>query len=357
MRKVDKAMRIKSFIPEKMLCKSSKYVLGYKRGILVIRDIYGKKVIQKFRIHGVVKSLVLVERLLRYEPRAAYALADNIFIYSDHGSIYEYHVETNSQKVVHSFSRGMNNPLSFCARKDENGKLIELVYGEYIWNTDKGPVSIYKYIEGMWKEVYQFPEHIVMHIHNIVYDKYRKQYVILTGDEDNESALWLADTDFCDVKMLIGGKQKYRACVAFPVQNGIYYATDTPLEQNWIYYYEYTSEKLRKIFPMPGPCIYGNIYEEKLYLATSVEGNPTLGKWKYRLSNKLGVGVYDRNVHIIKCTSEGSVEEVGQFTKDKLPMWLFQFGNALFPSAEDGVYISTQSTKEKGTYKLVEDGI
>ena len=41
--------------------------------------------------------------------------------------------------------------------------------------------------------------------------------------------------------------------------------------------------------------------------------------------------------------------------KDNLPMWLFQFGNAQFPIADDGIYISTQSTVEKGTYKLYEE--
>ena len=103
---------------------------------------------------------------------------------------------------------------------------------------------------------------------------------------------------------------------------------------------------------MPGPCIYGRVFHEALYMATSVEGDPTLGGWKYRLSNKLGKGVKNRNVHIIKCDVNGDITEIAEFKKDKLPMWLFQFGNAQFPDAEDGLYISTQSTVEKGTYKI-----
>ena len=92
-------------------------------------------------------------------------------------------------------------------------------------------------------------------------------------------------------------------------------------------------------------------------MATTVEGNPKLGKWKYRFSNKLGEGVKDHFVHIIKCDVEGKAEEVARFAKDCLPRWLFQFGNAQFPiTNDDKVYVSTQSTKKKGTFILATTG-
>lgn len=345
-------MNLVPFIPEKMLCKNRKYILGYKNGYLIIRNCQDLKCIKKNRIHPWYKSFTLFERLFRYEPRVAFAINDDKFVFSDCGAVYEYEVNTNIVSLQHSFSREMNNPLSFCIRKDMNGSIIDLIYGEYIWNEKKGPVSIYRYSMNEWKEIYSFPSKTVTHIHNIIYDKFQNRYIIMTGDDDSESALWEADEDFSVVKKIIGGKQCYRACVAIATKEGIYYATDTPLEQNWLYFL--SKEGLKEVYKMPGPCIYGLVCKDNLYMATSVEGDPTLGRWRYRFSSKLGKGVRDRFVHIVKCDIAGRTEEIASFRKDSLPMWLFQFGNAQFVDADDGIYISTQSTKEKGTFKLVE---
>lgn len=344
-------IKMELYMTEKLLAKNDMFLFAYKRGNIIVRRSENKQVVQKFKIHKGLKANPIIERLFRYEPRVAISLSEDIFIYSDHGSIYEYSVKHNSIKRQHTFSRGMNNPLTFCVRRNVNGSIVEIIYGEYIWNSDKGAVSIYRYDFKEWKEVFSFPEHTVKHIHNIIYDEFNDRYIIMTGDEDKESALWEADTDFQNVKMIVGGSQKYRACVVFPTPEGFFYATDTPLEQNWIYFYDY-QDGLKEVYKMPGPCIYGRIFNNKFYMATSVEGDPTLVGWKYILSNKLGKGVYDRKVHIIRCDKEGKAEEVANLKKDMLPMGLFQFGNAQFPMIDDGVYISTQSTIEKGTFIL-----
>lgn len=344
---------MRQYIKEKMLAQNRKYILAYKNGCIVLKQADGLTEIKKLRIHSQIKSISIIERLLRFEPRAAVALSDESFLYSDHGAVFEYDVNKNLTTPIHSFSKGMNNPLSFCVRRGMDEKIVEVVYGEYIWNENKGPVSIYRYNLEEWTEVYSFPSNTVLHIHNVIYDDARNHYLILTGDSDEESAIWEADIDFKNVKKIVGGSQKYRACIAYPTIDGIYYATDTPLEQNYLYFLSNDGE-LKEIYRMPGPCIYGRVFNDALYMATSVEGDPTLGRWKYRLSNKLGKGVKDRKVHLIRCDNAGNVAEVGTFKKDALPMWLFQFGNALFPPANDGVYISTQGTAEKGTYKLDE---
>lgn len=339
---------------EKLLAGNSKYLLTYKNGRIILRLVKDNSLVNTLKIHSWVKSFSMIERFMRLEPRIAVSLNKDTFWYTDHGAIYQYNIKSNTVDLIHSFSRGMNNPLSFCIRKDEGGGVVEVVYGEYIWNMDKGPVSIYKYDLQKWKEVYSFPANTIVHIHNVFYDTIKKRYIIVTGDEDNESAIWSADVEFKNVEKIVGGSQKYRACVVYPTNRGIYYATDTPLEQNWLYLLD-NNNQMHEICKMPGPCIYGRVYDGWLYMATSVEGDPSLGRWRYRLSNKLGKGVKDRNVHIIRCNEEGKVEEVTKLKKDSFPMWLFQFGNAQFPEAEDGIYISTQSTVEKGTYKLVEE--
>lgn len=177
--------------------------------------------------------------------------------------------------------------------------------------------------------------------------------MILTGDGDAQSGIWEADLEFKSVKPIVKGSQKYRACVAYPTQEGIYYGTDTPLRQNYLY--KLTERDggvaLLTLYEMPGPCIFGEVVDDALYMATSVEGNPALGGLRYKLSNKLGEGVKDRYTHIIRCV-DGDVSEIEKMEKDFWPMWLFQFGNAKFPISDDGrVYICPQSCKCRyGTY-------
>ena len=339
-----------------MLVRNSRYILAYSRGYLILRNAKNRLFIKKCRIHERYKSIWGIERVLRYVPRMAVDVSEDIFLISDHGFFYMYYVNDNIIRKVYKFSNGMNNPLNVCIKRNDLGEVSAIIFGEYTWNPEKKSVSIYKYDLVTCEKVYTFPAGTITHIHNIILDEVRKRYIILTGDEDKESAIWEANSDFTSVRMIVGGQQKFRACIAYPTSHGIYYATDTPLEKNWLYFLD-DDKKVHEIYEMPGPVIYGIVKNNCLYMATTVEGNPKLGKWKYRFSNKLGEGVKDHFVHIIKCDVEGKAEEVARFAKDCLPMWLFQFGNVQFPiTNDDKVYVSTQSTKKKGTFILATTG-
>lgn len=344
-------MKTRKYLAERMVCKNEKYIIGYKKGELVVRYSKTKEIVKRHRLHSFFKSIVILERLLRMGPRTAVFVSNEELIFSDHGWIYRYNVEQDELNKEHCFSKGMNNPLQFCKAEIKGEKCCKIIYGEYIWNTEKGPVGIWeRNEEGSWSEIYQFPANTITHIHNIIYNKYNDRFIILTGDNDSESAIWQADRNFSNVTKVIGGEQTYRACVAFPTETGLFYATDTPLESNKLMHLDRKNNVI-KVNDIPGPVIYGRIVNGCLFFATSVEGNPTLGKWKYRLSNKLGPGVKDRNVHIFKCNQDGDLQEVMNLKKDLYPMWLFQFGNALFPNSEDdNIYICPQSCREKGTY-------
>ncbi|MCM1060389.1 MAG: hypothetical protein NC452_08845 [Eubacterium sp.] len=351
-------MIAKLYLKEKLLCKTDEYLFCYHKGYIVLRKSADKSLLKRVRIQSAIKSVWFIERVLRYSPRAAVSAGKNNFIFSDHGKIYNYSVENNKVTEEHEFCKGMNNPLTFCVKYDESGNITDLLYGEYINNSEKKPVSVYRRSGKKWSEIYAFPVGIVMHIHNIVYDKYNDRYIIMTGDSNSESGIWEADYDFKAVKPIVSGKQIYRACVCFPQKNCIYYATDTPLEQNKLYKLQENgngSVTLSEIYDMPGPCIFGTMAGGSLYMATSVEGDPSIGALRYKFSNKLGKGVKDRFVHIIKCSSDGAVSEIDKFKKDILPMWLFQFGNAQFPQqfGNDTLYFYPQSAKgKKGTYEI-----
>ena len=245
----------------------------------------------------------------------------------------------------------MNNPLSFCVLKDSTGLIKEIYYGEYIWNKDKGPVSIYKYDMKNWSVVYSFDKGLITHIHSVNYDAYHKRFIILTGDEDEESAIWEANSDFSSVRRIVGGSQIYRSCICFPTNDGIYYVTDSPSYDNFLLFLNNNCE-LKRVSPINGPCIYGIIHDNVFIFSTSVEGDFSLGRFRYKITNKLAKGIKDRFVHIYVFNFKEKLSEIAKFKKDSLPMWLFQFGNAFFVNGDDSVFFYTQSTRGKGTYKI-----
>lgn len=345
-------MKVSFCFKEKLLATNENYFLCYYKGFLVVKN-NGFTNIKKIRIHRWWESFRLVERLLRKEPRLAVSIDDNVFLYSNNGGLYTIDVVSCEVKCIFKYIRGMNNPLYFCTKKNDNGKVNEVLFGEYIWNEDNGPVSIYRYDLKKVEPIYTFEAGKIKHIHNIVFDVYNDRYLIMTGDDDSESSIWEANSDFSIIKKIVGGKQMYRSCVCLPTKEAIYYATDTPLEENHIYKIE--NGKVLEGSSINGPCIYGVIKDECLYLATSVEGDPTVGMFRYRFFNKLGKGVKSRFVHILKLNFNGQLEKIVELKKDWLPMWLFQFGNAQFIESKDCVFFSTQSTTKKGTYKITEE--
>ena len=340
-------MKTHHLLNRRILYIDNKSALSYFKGYIYYDEV-GRDA-QKQSIGNFINRSGLLERLTRKEPRCAAKVDDNHILFSFHGNILNYCIQDNSMAVEHQFSKGMNNPLEFLSIDDPTAREKTILYGEYIWNEDKGPVDIYRRKNGVWKCVFSFPEKTITHIHNIVFDKYREGFFVLTGDDDSEAGIWFADMDFKTVKPVLLGKQQYRACVAFPDKKGIYFATDTPLEDNYIYYLELNQDlsvgELFRKFKMPGPCIYGCNHGQFMYFSTSVEPDSTLPKWKYRLTYRLGTGVKDRYTHIIRGSYDGVFQDIYNFKKDVLPIWLFQFGNVIFPANEaDEMYVVLQST-------------
>lgn len=336
---------------KKLLCSvGEKYVL-YAKGKLYLSDIDGtderllvalqgkmlKKILCKFR---------LMERFARLEPRLATELNEHEFLLSYQGMIARINID-GTMTIEHKYRPTMNNPISFCVYGER------IFYGEYFGNFNHEEVSIYERLpQGGWEKRYTFAAGMVQHIHQICFDEFRNCFWIMTGDKDDESAIWRASMDFSNVEPIFKGKQKYRSCFIMPSEKGIAYSTDTPLESNGIF----VSEELEdggwtepvKQFEMPGPCIYGKKLRDGNYvMATSVEPDASLPPFQYYLSGKLGKGVRDRYSAIVYGRPDGSFMEIAKYKKDPYKMWLFQFGNIIFPNIreDDRVICTGQSLK------------
>lgn len=330
-------MTIRQLSNKKLLSLNKDTSLFYRKGKLYIGDAEGQSFFCKIpmgRCKGLLAKLRLTERLLRLEPRVACALPDGNYLLSCGGVIYRVDLKEKALRKELQLRPGMNNPLSF-TRRHAGTPEEEIMFGEYFSNEQKEPVSIYRRRAGRWHRVYSFPAGQVYHIHGVVADDAKGWIYILTGDQDQASAIWRTTDDFQTVEPLVRGSQQYRSCVAFPTEEGLIYATDTPREENHLYrlYQEGGQWHTAPICTIPGPCIYGTQRANGWYFATSVEGDDTLPPLRYRFSNKLGPGVQDRYSHLILCSSAATPRELAKLKKDWLPMLLFQFGNCTFPDA------------------------
>lgn len=325
---------VRVFSKYKMLAMHDGKALLYHKGKLYTQDMRKEteaKYLLDLPLSAKRKAMIRfrpIERLLRMEPRLAIVIEQNNFLLSCAGKIYCVDIQKKELTEELQLRSRMNNPLMFA--KKENGNIL---FGEYFSNNAHEEVCVFEREAGKWNKAYCFPAGSIYHIHGIAVDG--NKIYIMTGDEDKESAIWYTQDNFEHVEMLAGGSQKFRACVAFPYQGGLIYATDTPLEQNYLYTLQQKNGKWTQnvVGKIAGPCIYGTARRDGFYFATSVEPDASLSDMRYRFSYKLGKGVEDRYTHIVHCTRDGHVSEVVKFKKDFWPMLLFQFGNCLFPDS------------------------
>ena len=234
-------------------------------------------------------------------------------------------------------SRG-RSPLHFGVVNGIDGFDDGVYYGEYFSNSDFGPVAIMRRGEdGQWTRAYEFPVGEINHVHNIVPDPLRDCVWILTGDFGQGAAIWQARDNFASMVPVVRGAQQVRACVAFPVRQGLLYATDSQLYENSIRVLERDGSGWthRQLHPLNGPSIHGTTIGELCVFSTatepdhsSVESSRLIGL----MDRRPGPGIIRNESHIIVGSIERGFSTKIKRVKDPLPYRLFQFGNILFPS-------------------------
>lgn len=354
----------------KVLCINKKTILIYRKGSIYLLDENNKNRIKLMTLSGVkniLSKIRIFERLLRLEPRCAVpGKADGTYLVSWNGKLLLLDTSKKNIQIVMNYRQGMNNPLALQKVCDLQGFDDGFYFGEYFGNSNREKVCIYRIENETVHKMYSFPENSILHIHGCVPDYFHNRLLILTGDNDSESGIWEVKDNFNIIQPLICGSQQFRACVAFANEDGIVYATDTPLEDNAIYHYSNETCKVEKIYDMPGPCIYGRSIKLKdgkdvYFFVTSVEPDSSLSRWRYILTYKLGKGVKKRKSCIVVGNIERGFEVIHEIHKDILPMLLFQFGNIQFPYSDmvEEIYLTmTALSKYDGKtacYKLYDE--
>ena len=94
---------MEELLKEVLLCENDKYLLCYHRGKLIIRKSEDYNIVKTFHLHGGIRSIPIVERLLRLVPRTAVSISKDDFIFSHDGKIYRYTVNNNALCIEHYF--------------------------------------------------------------------------------------------------------------------------------------------------------------------------------------------------------------------------------------------------------------
>ncbi len=340
-------------IKNKLICFSGQYYIFSKGPQLYIfkglEETQAKSVsLPVSWSRKILGSSRLLSRALRMEPRCGIFINEDIALVSYHGSIYRIDCNKGQIEEEHRFCPEMNNPLCFIKIEGVNGFTDGIYYGEYFLNHQGKAVNIFRRNDdGSWKVVYTFSAGRIYHVHGIIPCSQKESVYILTGDKDYESGIYEAKNDFKDIKVIANGKQAYRSCIALPIDNGLLYTTDTPLEDNYLYQLDFDTKEIKAVIPIAGPCIYGKVISDtEMLFSTSVEPDSRITGLRYEFTYKLGKGVKDRKSHLYYVKWNGTdaqAKEIFAAKKDIIPMGAGQFGTMMFPSGEGKIFVTGQA--------------
>jgi hypothetical protein len=203
-------------------------------------------------------------------------------------------------------------------------------WGEYFDNPRRNEVHIYASEDAgtSWQVAHSFPKRSIRHIHNIVYDRWRKCLWIFTGDYGKECKILRASLDLATLDEVVVGNQQVRAVAAIVNEDGLYFASDTPLERNYIYRLNLDG-CVKKCSALPSSSIYGCRNRSGMFFSTMVEPSPVN---------------HSRGVTLVGSLVGERWDAVAQWRKDRWPMKYFQYGNAFLPDGENSTDLLAVST-------------
>ena len=319
--------------------KQSFFLVKLKTGqqelVLSVRPSFSKKIYSHSR---------LLSRLMRLEPRCAEQLDENRFVVCYQHKVWLLDTGKKYFSVLQESRTGFSNPLNLCS----DGKYV--YWGDYGDNVGREAVRVYRLSSDKIVDVvYEFPKGAIRHIHNVIWDITHRRFIVLTGDLEETSGIYVATEDWKEVKPMVTGRQQYRAVVGFPYGEGLIYATDSVSEENNIYLLQ--GGEAKPLCAFPGSCIYGTETKNYYVFASTVEppeGRGILDMFSY----KLGAGIRDRYSHLVTVRkSDLKVEEVLKVKKDIWPMKLFQYGVLTFPKGHnrsEGLWYNVIACKGDG---------
>lgn len=218
-------------------------------------------------------------------------------------------------RVTHAITRG-TRPLHIASVPGGT-----IYWGEYFDNAARDEVHIYASSDAglTWSVAHTFPQRAIRHVHNIVYDAWGDCLWVLTGDYGDECRILRASCDFRNIDVVLQGNQQARAVALVPAEDGLYFASDTPLEANFIYRMD-RQGALQRLASVTSSSIFGCRAGNNIFFSTMVEPSRVNA---------------DRHVRIYGSRNGEDFHPLLAWRKDRWPMSFFQYGNAFLPDGEN----------------------
>jgi hypothetical protein len=230
-----------------------------------------------------------------------------------------------------------SRPMILCKTKTD-----DIYCGEYHSNPNRNPVSIWNFDihKNTWKSVWILTG--IRHIHGVFDDPYTNSIWVTTGDSNSETGIWKTDDNFTTLQKIVGDSQQFRAVQLLFTKDYIYFGSDTPYEQNYIYRMDREGQNLKKLISVNSSIFYGYKVKDTLFFSTAIEPS-RVNKTRYS-----EVWYSDNGADWYKLL---------EFKKDVYPLKFFQYGQVLFPSGESNdkyLYLTPFATEDSNKSIIID---
>ena len=190
-------------------------------------------------------------------------------------------------------------------------------WGEYFSNPDRDRVHVYGSTDGArtWNVVHTFDAGAVRHVHSVTYDPHRDLIWLCTGDYGAESRVMRVSMDWKHMDTVLECTQQTRTVRPVPRPEGLYFSTDSELEQNNIYRLS-DDGTLEHLCPINGPGMWSCQVDSTILFSTDVE------------PSKVNL---DPHASVYASRDGRSWHQVVAWRKDIWPMPHFQYANIIMP--------------------------
>jgi len=253
----------------------------------------------------------LAQRLLRFMVMNVVPLGDGSLFVTFDKSVGI--VRDGKYKHLDGLARPCRVLRGSCA-VGENG---DIYFGEYLANTERGPMRIYRYKTGgdMLEIVYTFPAGAIRHVHGVYYDPFTRSLFCLTGDDEKECNILRTDDGFKTVETVGSGDETWRAVSMLFSKESLLYGTDAEFRENNILELDRQTRERRDLGTVNGTVFYSKQVGDDLVFTTTAENAPS----------------QTENVAALWLVTGGECRQLAKFKKDRWHTSLFQFGTIHFP--------------------------
>jgi len=214
--------------------------------------------------------------------------------------------------------QGLRRPCRVLRGACATGPDGNLYFGEYLSNSDRGAVHVYRHVPGS-REIevaHRFDAGAIRHVHGIYHDPHGRALWCLTGDRGKECRVAVSRDGFRTLDVVGDGDETWRCVSALFTESGIYYGSDGEFERNHLYRIDRATGRRDVLGELDGPVYYSHAHGNDLFFAVTAELCPSQ------------VG---RSATLWHVSPTDQLSRVASFEKDALSVRWFLPGTLHFP--------------------------